>query len=378
MPKIGAIEATVSFGKLEYSLDDILGTLTHYRGWKYPSSYIIVELHNPHTEVLNEFMNYGKIEVRYGKDGDYSGPFKFEIASVANEVEMSNAKVRLLAVEPGFVRLTEKNVIKSYPNQTVAGVMAEMAQKAGLNFGGVKKTSGSYTFVQPNISDMMFLSKYLIPIGTDSSKTAPFLFTIDNNTMHFRPPDLKQDPKFQFILDTSKDNVVKRFTVKNSGMETDLIYGTQYKTYGYDFTKKGQITHKDETKSVNQSFLSKKEYKSDFTRTRMMPYSEQWMLDAHNRNELGRAQFIVTAEAVVTGENELDFDQIYQFTNLAFEQEPSEYSGKYYVHDIVHTLKRRFFVTQLNLHTNSFLKAQKTPAPGPKQDGPRVKKAVNA
>ena len=373
---VGAIEATISLGKLQYSFNDILGTLTHYRGWKYPASYIIVELNNPQTEVLNEFMNYGKIEVKYGKDGDFSGPFKFEIASVTNEVEFSNAKVRMLAVEPGFIRLTEKNVIKSYPNQTVSGVMADMCQRNGMSFKGVKQTSGSYTFVQPNMSDMMFLSQYLIPIGTDTSKSAPFLFTIDNNTMHFRPPDLVQEPNYKFILDTSKENIVKRFTVKNSGMETDMIYGTEYMTYGYDFTQKGKITHKDTTKAVNQSFLSKKEYKSDFTRTRMMPYSEQWMLDAHNRNEIGRAQFVITAEAVTVGENELNFDQIYQFTNLSFEKEPSEYSGKYYVYDIVNTLKRRFFITQMNLHTNSFLKGEKTPSEGPQREGPRVKKAI--
>lgn len=54
------IEAVVGLGKVQYTFDDILGTLTHVRGWAYPSSYVIIELNNPHTEVLNEFMNYGK------------------------------------------------------------------------------------------------------------------------------------------------------------------------------------------------------------------------------------------------------------------------------------------------------------------------------
>ena len=368
---IGAIEAIVNFGKVQYTLNDILGTLTHHRGWKYPSSYVIIELNNPQTEVINEFSNYGKITVKYGKDGDYSGPFDFEIASVSNEIEFSNVKVRLLAVEPGFVRLAEKSVIKSYPNQTVSGVLSQMAGKAKLKTGGIKKTSGSYTFLQPNISDMLFASRYLVPIATDQSKSAPYLFTIDNGVMHCRPPNLTQEPKFKFILDSSKDTVVKRFSVKNSGIETDMVTGTEYKTYGYNFTEKGSLTHKDFTKSVNQSFLNKKEYSSDFNRSRVMPYAEQWMLDAHNRNEIGRGQFVVTAEALVAGENEFFFDQIYQFTNIYFEREPSEYSGKYYVHSLVNTLKRRFFVTQLNLYTNSFLKAEKTPSASPRQEGPR-------
>lgn len=366
---VGAIEATVSFGKTQYTLNDVLGTLTHHRGWGYPSSYVIIELNNPHTEVINEFMNYGKFTIKYGKDGDYSGPFTFEIASVANEVQVSNVKMRLLGVEPGFVRLAEKSVIRSYPNQTISGVLSQLAHESDIRTSGIKQTSGSYTFIQPNISSMLFITQYLLPIATDSSKSAPYLFTIDNNVMHCRPPNLRQDPSFKFIIDSSKENVVKRFSVKNSGMDTDMSTGTEYQTYGYDFTKKGKLSHKDYTKSVNQSFLNKKEYTSKFNRSRTMPYSEQWMLDAHNRNEVGMSQFVVSAEALLTGENELFFDQIYQFTNVSFEKEPSEYSGKYYVYSLVNSLKRRLFVTQLNLHSNSFLKGEKTPSPSPSQEG---------
>jgi hypothetical protein len=362
---IGAIEATVNFGKTQYTLNDILGTLTHHRGWKYPSSYVVVELNNPHTEVINEFMNYGKITIKYGKDGNYSGPFDMVIVSVANEIEFSNVKVRLLAVEPGFIKLAEKHQIKSYPNQTVSGVLAQMCGDVGLSAAGIKKTAGNYTYIQPNISNMQFVAKYLVPIATDTSKSAPYLFTIDNNVMHCRPPNLAQEPKYKFFLDSSKENVVKRFSVKNAGMESDMVVGTEYKTYGYDFTQKGTLTHKDFAQSVNQSFLNKKKYESEFSRTRTMPYAEQWMLDAHNRNEIARGQFVVMAEALIVGENAFFFDQIYQFTNLIFEREPSEYSGKYYVHSLVNTLKRRFFVTQLNLYTNAFLKGQKTPAQSP-------------
>ncbi len=368
MPAPG-IEATVSFGKRQYTLDDILGTLTHHRGWKFPSSYVIIELHNPHTEVVNEFMNYGKITVKYGKDEGYVGPLTLEIASVTNEVEFSNVKVRVLAVEPGFLRLAEKNVIKSYPNQTVSGIMSQMAGEAGLKTTGIKETTGSYTFVQPNISNMLFLSRYLLPIATDSSRSAPYLFTIDNGIMHCRPPNLTQEPKFKFIVDSSKENVLKRFTVKNSGLDTDMTTGTEYKTYGYDFTKKGSLTHKDFTKSVNQSLLSKVPYESGFTRTKVMPYSEQWMLDAHNRNEIARGQFSVTSEVIVAGENELSFDQVFQFSNMYFEQETSEYTGRYYVHSIANTLKTRFFVSQLNMYTNSFLKGEKVPSSPPMRQG---------
>lgn len=297
--------------------------------------------------------------MKYGKDGDYSGPFDFEIISVTNEIEFSNVKVRVIALEPGFVRLTEKNIIKSYPNATVSDILSEVAQPAGLKFSGVKKTNGSYTFVQPNVSNMLFITRYLLPLATDTSKSAPYLFTIDNNIMHCRPPNLTQDSKYEFLLVSSIDTAVKRFTIKNSGMETDNFTGTSYKTYGYDFTKKGSLIHKDETKSVNQSLLSKKEYTSDFSRTNTMPYAEQWMLDAHNRNEIGRGQFVVKAEAIILGENEFTFDQMYQFTIPFFENEIAEYSGKYYVHSIANTLKRRFFVTQLDLYTNAFLRSEK-------------------
>lgn len=368
---VGAIEAIVDFGKYKYTLNDILGSLTHHRGWSYPSSYVIVEIFNPHTEVVNEFMNHGLFTVKYGKDGDYSGPFTFQIASVANSIEFSAVKVRVLGVEPGFIKLAEKVMPRSYPNKTIAEVLAEMAGRAGLKHSGVKRTVGNHTFVQPNMSDMQFITKYLTPIATDSSRSAPFLFTIDNNIIHCRPPDLKQDPKFKLILDSSKENIVKRFTVKNRGLETDMLTGSEYTTYGYDFTKKGTLVHKDNISTVNQSHLNKKTYQSDFTRNRMLPYSEQWMVDAYNRNELGRAQFVVSAEMVIVGENEYNFDQIYQATNLFLENETSEYTGKYYVYSLSNTLKRRFFVSQLNVVSNAFLKGEKPSANSPQQEGPR-------
>jgi len=368
-----SIEATVSFGGLKYSFDDVLGTLTHYRGWDLPSSYAVIELNNPHTEVINEFMNYGKITVTYGKDGGYVGPITLEIVSVANEVEFSNVKVRLIAVEPGFVRLSEANQIKSYPNQTVSGVVAQMAAEAGLKTTGIKQTIGNYTFIQPNISNMAFLGKYLLPLATDSSKTAPYLFTIDNGVVHLRPPNLTQNSSFNFILDPSKETLVKRFTVKNAGSSSDFSYGNEFTTHGYDFVQKGSnITHTDSMDSVNRTLLNKKGYQSGFTRTRSMPYTEQWMLEAHNRNMLGRAQFCVSAEALVLGENEFTFDQVYQFITTSFENEPTEYSGRYYVKSIVSSLQRRFYVTELKLHTNAFLKGEKTKAPPGIQPSGRV------
>ena len=366
------IEAEVSFGGLEWTLNGPLHKLTHVRGWHVPCSYIIAEVSNPHTELLNEFMNYGTITVRYGKDGEYVGPLNFEIISVENEVEFSNIKVRLIAVEPGFLRLAEKNRIRSYPNQTVAQAVGTMAAEAGLQTVGIKETSGTYTFVQPNIPDMLFISRYLVPIATDSGRNAPYLYTIDNNIFHLRPPNLTKQPGFEFIVDPSNETVVKSFTPHNTGVATDFVYGNQYRTYGYDFNKKGCILHDQNLSNANEFNMNRFTYESNFNRTEVFPYPEDWMVQAANRNKIARGQFVVGADATIVGESEFFFDQIFQFTMEAFQKQQTEYTGKYYVYGLSNVLKRRLFVSELDLRSNAFLKAEQTRAPRAQQPAQRV------
>ena len=366
------IEANVSFGGLEWTLDGTLHTLTHVRGWHVPCSYIIATVANPHTELVNEFMNYGSVTVKYGKDGEYVGPITMEIISIENEVEFSSVKVRIIAVEPGFLRLAERTRIQSFPNQTVAQVIGTLAAESGLQTTGIKATQGAYTFVQPNLPDMSFITKYLVPIATDTGRNAPYLYTIDNNIFHLRPPNLTKEPGFEFIVDPSNETVVKRFTPVNNGVASDFTYGNQYLTYGYDFTRKGLLRHDENLDQVNEFTLNRFTYESKFNKIQTFAYPEEWMVRAHNRNNLGRAQFVIGAEAVINGEVEFFFDQVFQFTMEAFQHQQTEYTGKYYVYGISNTLKTRLFLSELKLHSNAFLKAEQTRAPRQEQLNLRV------
>jgi hypothetical protein len=358
------IEASFSFGGLEHTLTGTLQRLTHVRGWGYPCSYVIIEVFNPQTEIINEFMNYGIVTIKYGKDGEYVGPFEMEITSVENEIEFSLIKLKVTAVEPGFLRMTETTRCRSYPNQTVADCVGTLAHEAGLQTIGIKQTSGTYTYIQSNLTDLQFMSKHLFPIATDSGFNAPYLWTIDNNIMHLRPPALEKKPLFSFILDPSNETVVKRFDVMNVGLAADFTYGNSYTTYGYTSTGGGlhQCTNKPE--QANPVRLNKQPYQSNFNRTEVLPYEEPWMTEAHNRNNISRAGFIVGAETVTVGEVELFFDEMLQFTAESFGKQPTEYSGKYYVYNIRNTLETRLFLSEMHLVTNSFLKAETTKAPG--------------
>ena len=354
------IEANVSFGGLELTLDGPLNTLTHVRGWHVPCSYIIAEVSNPHTELLNEFMNFSTITIKYGKDGEYVGPITMEIVSVENEVEFSNVKVRIVAVEPGWLRLCERTNIRSFPNQTVAQSMGTLASEAGLQTIGIKQTQGNYTFLQTNVTDYQFMTNQLLPLATDSARNAPYQMTIDNNILHLRPPNLTTRPGFEFIIDPSNETVVKRFSPVNAGMLTDFTYGNQYLTYGYDFVKKGCISHDQSLRSSNEFNMNRFTYESNFNKIQTYPYPEEWMIRAHNRNSIARGQFVIAAEAVITGEAEFFFDQIFQFTMEAFQKQQTEYTGKYYVQGVTNILKTRLFLSELRLHSNAFLKGERT------------------
>ena len=362
-PAIPGVEASMSFGGREYTLSGPLHSMTHIRGWEYPCSYVICEVFNPHTELMNEFMNYGVVTIKYGREGVYIGPIDMEIISVENDIEFSMLKVRVTAVEPGFLRLTEKVKIESYPNQSVSSAIGTMAFNAGLQTTGIKETSGQYTFLQTNETDMEFMTKHLIPIATDSSKSAPYLWTIDNNIFHLRPPSLEKEPLFEFLLDPSKDTLVKRFDIVNKGMASDTTYGNEYTTYGYDSIKGELIECCYTPTAANQINMNKFPYKSNFTRKEVLPYEEMWMIDAHNRNNIARAGFVVGAEAVTIGAVQLFFDEILQFTSENFQKQPTEYSGRYYVYSIRNTLKVNLFLSEMNLMSNAFLKAETTKAP---------------
>lgn len=357
------IEANLSFGGLEWTLDGLLHKLVHIRGWNNVTSYIIADVYNPHSESINEFMNYGTITVKYGKDGEYTGNLEFEILSVQNLMGFSNLKVRIYAVEKGFNRLVEKTRIQGFPNATVAEAFARMCQEAGIKTQGIKQTSGKFSYVQPNISDMEFMVNHLLPIATDSAKTAPYLFTIDNNVCHLRPPNLTKEPNFEFIVDPSNETVVKKFNVHNIGMVSDHLFGSNYCTYGYDFKRKGTLVCETDRETANPIRMNQKPYKSGHNRIEIFPYEEMWMTDAHNRNNMARGSFIIAATALITGEVEFFFDQIYQFNMEAFQKQKTEYSGRYYVYEVKNTLMRRLFTSELSLFSNAFLKGETTKSP---------------
>ena len=157
--------------------------------------------------------------------------------------------------------------------------------------------------------------------------------------------------------------MVKRFDIINKGMAADTAYGNEYLTYGYDSIKGELIECCNTPASANPIKMNRFPYQSNFKRQEVLPYEEVWMVDAHNRNNIARAGFIVGAEAVTIGQPELFFDEILQFTAENFQKQPTEYSGKYYVYSIRNTLKLNLFLSEMNLVTNSFLKAETTKAP---------------
>lgn len=360
---IPGVEASMSFGGLEYTLSGPLFSLTHIRGWEYPASYVICEVFNPHMEMMNEFMNYGVVTIKYGRDGKYVGPIDMEIISVENCVEFSMLKVRVTAIEPGFLRLIEKTKFKSYPNQSIGECIGTLASNAGLQTTGIKNTSGDYTFLQTNMTDLHFITKYLVPIATDSAHNAPYLWTIDNNIFYLRPPALEKKPLFEFLLDPSKDTLVKRFDIINKGLAADTSYGNSYTTYGYNSITGELMQTSNTPTSANPVNMNRFSYQSNFDRSEVLPYEENWMIEAHNRNNIARAGFIVGAEAVTIGQVELMFDEVLQFTSESFRKQPTEYSGKYYVYSIRNTLKVNLFLSEMNLVSNAFLKAETTKEP---------------
>ena len=358
MPTQTPLEAIVEFGNgREMTLNDLLFSVAHHRGFRLATSYCILEVGNPHSEAVNEFMNGSVFTLRYGKEGRYVKPITFEVFSVENSLSFSNIGVRVVGVEPGFRRLAEEVKIRSFQNQTISDVIASLAQEAKLKTN-IKSTQGKGTFVQPNISSLQFITKYLLPISTDSVGSVPYLFTIDNNTLFYQPPKLTGQPRSSFIIDPSIDTLTKMFDVKNQGSLSDFSYGNELQAYAYDWSRAGTLRHREEIETISsQKKLSKTAYKSDFLRQVTLPYDQQWMVIAETKNRLAKAQFVIESETVLDGSIEYNFDELLKFSIPERGiNSLKEYSMPYYVFSLCNMLKIRSFHTHVTLKSNAFLR----------------------
>lgn len=359
MPDYG-VQAFITLGNVQITFDDILKKFTHVRGFGMATSYCIVEVAHTQSEIMTQFMNHGIFTIKYGNYGVFTETIPMQLVAVENSIQFSETISKFIGVEPGFVRLAERDRIKSYPESTVADVFRRLASDNDiLNTTMVQSTSGQYTFVQPNVSDLYFLQKYMLPIATTSSNDTPFLFTIDEGRMHLHPPNLGQAPTRESIIDFSINTNVKKFSVKNDGFTSDFTFGNTLKTYGYDHVAKGVLQHDEFTASVNAQTMNQFPYESNFNRNDVLPYEQQWMVDAHNKNKLGASAFNVLGEAVIEGSPLFKFNEIWRFSIPLSDGSKAEYSGDYYVYSIAHVLERRSYLSYMNLRTNSFSRNQK-------------------
>jgi hypothetical protein len=360
-PDFYSVNAEVIFPNNKvFSFHDTLKTFSHHRGFGQTASYVVAEISHTSIDIMTEFMNFSQFTFRYGYNDFYIPDTVMEVFSVDNEtLNPTTVKTKIVGIEPGYMRLQETSKIRSFPNQTISAVMSQVARETSLKTS-VVPTIGTYTFVQPNVSDLVFLTQYLLPIATDG-KSAPFLFTLDRGKLYLKPPALTSKPLRIFILDPTKDNTVRKATFRNVGMQRDVSVGKAYTTYSYNFRQKGTLIREETLDSLVDIKLNKKLYDSNFFRINTLPYEEEWMLKAYNRNKLGRSQFAIILDAMVTGEVGYDFDQIVQLEiPLYFQEGKSEYSGFYYIYNMSSVLAPHTFVTHLDLRSNAFLRAEKT------------------
>lgn len=358
MSRPTGVEAYVELGDIQITFEDILRRLTHYRGFGTATSYCIVEVSHTAHEIMTQFMNHGVFTIKYGNHGKFTEKIPMQLISVDNSFEFSQTKSKFIGVEPGFVKLAQRDRIRSYPNSTVSDVFSRLANENEIDPANVHSSTGRYTFIQPNISDLYFLQKYMLPLATSSANDTPFLFTIDAGKMFLQPPTLGQAPKAQqiHVLDFSINTNLKKFAVKNDGFTTDFSFGNAYHTYGYDPIKRGVLQHEETVASVNSTLLNTYPYDSDFIRSEVLPYEKKWMVDAHTKNKLGAASFNIVGEAVIEGDVDHFFDTIWYFSIPLQDGIQAEYTGSYYAMSVAHVLEPRFYLTYVNLRTNSFFR----------------------
>lgn len=353
------IEAFVNIKNIDYELTRFLVSLVHVRGYNLCTSYCILELKYTSSEVMFPFMNYSKFKLRYGKDEEYTDWFKMEVLHTTNKFERSDVRVTIVGVEPGFNRLSETTRIKSYPNQKISTVVATLANEAKLKTDKIEATQGDSTFLQTNVTNLQFISRYLLPLSMDSGGRTPYLFTIDNGQLRYAPPKLNNETYIEYSISPNIHTLCKRLIIRNKGGLSDFTSGSSCEVYGYDPLKTGFLNYNNSLAGVSQN-MGKKEYESDYSRVKFLPYDKKWMLQAYDKNLLANSKFMVDSYAIVDGDIRHEPDKLVGFAIPLSSGDLAEYSGEYYVYEVVQMIKPRIFLSHLKLISNSVLEGEKT------------------
>lgn len=335
---------------------EMIYSVSHVRGFRLGSSYCVIETLNPSLVSMNEFAIHSRFTIQYERKNKTTPPIDMEVFRIDNGVAMGNVCARIIAVEPGYIKMVEDTKIRSFQNQEISSVIRSIATDAGLK-PKVQTTSGKATYIQPNTNDFQFVKEYLQPLAVDGNGHGPYLFTIDNGNFYFQLPILNQTPLANLVLSSHIDTIIKKWTVRNQGAQTDLAVGNKLRSYGYDHAQKGTIVLNQNIQGASSKALSKNTYSSTFVRTNHTPHDKQWMIQAHAANDQGRAQFTIEVDAIIEGSVDYSPGHLIQFS-LVNESSLTlqEYSGTYYIYEILNSIKQNHFTAHMFLKSNATLK----------------------
>ena len=353
------VQCTIRFANgREVSLNDMLTRVTHIRGFNLGTSYCILETLHTSLAAMDEFSVHSEFTLEYSRANEKSPKTQMEIYRIDNGVTLGSVGTRVIGVEPGWLKMMEKTKVRSFQKQAISSIIAQLGKEAGLQTK-IQSTSGTGTFIQTNVSDFQFIRQYLQPLATDSAGNAPYLFTIDNGILYFQLPLLNQKPAVTHSVTSTIDSVIKKWIVRSLESNMDMATGNQITTYGYDFQKKGPLKVKPTLQTTIRTSLNKKPMTSDFTRARITPYPQQWMLNASSKNELGRSQFSIEVDAIIDSYTMFNPGTLIHFlVNEELEGKPQEYSGRYYVYELCNSIMPNHFTAHMLLRSNALLKDQ--------------------
>lgn len=351
-------QVLVTIGETELTFSTGIRRLVHVRGFGLATSYCILELEHSDQEILTEWANYSRFVIQYGEGEAYSKSYAMQIIYSANQIKFSHVAAKIIGVELGFVTLSSTPKIKAHGTKSISALVADIAEEAGLE-SDVAETEGRASFIQANLTDLQFIVNHLQPIALGKNNEAPYLFTIDDGVIIFRPPTIVAQSQNDYVVSANGVTLVKKFIVRNQGGFVDFISGSAYQGYGYDPVSEGLLSYADTMGEVTSSHTSEFPYESAYVRTETFPYDREWMVKAHVMNTLAKGKFILNASAILDGNVELKPDQINKFV-LPFTGDGglAEYSGNYYTYGVTHQLENDLFVTHLRLVSNSVYKSR--------------------
>ncbi|CAM2070215.1 Phage late control D family protein [Sulfidibacter corallicola] len=320
------------------------------------------------------FQEGNAITIRFGYVDDLSPPKHCVIKDITYDFPESDApRISVKAYDRGFQlsgKETQRVWTKPAPGILYSDIAETMAAENGLQALVAPTRVPHLRVVQSNQSDAVFLTELAKSArAQDGDGLTGYVFYVEDDVLHFHPPNHDTEPKAHFAYFTDGDSILRSFRaeIRAQGVKSR---GTEIKTIGVDPREKKVVEHRASNQTAgDRPVLGERTYLVDGNtgEARFKPSESGHIQPAFARAEylhkesavkpeqaqaegtFKQGEFLqVTATATTIGLPSLKAKQNVMITGVG-----EKLSGVYYCRTVRHQIDSNGYLCELTLRKNA-------------------------